>query len=181
MEVRDSGGPVEVDDEMAVGRDFVHQRIQGTILNDLPLVDDDYPLAQLLDIAQIVGGQDDSRFVPLIDLLDELPDGVFRLHIQADGGLVQKQYVWGMEHGRHQIAPHPLTKRELPHRGVDEPVDLEDLVECTQVLFVVAILDLIDSLQQLKSLAQPQVPVQLAALAEHHAQVAHHPFAVPLR
>ena len=36
MRVRDSGGPIEVDDEMAVGRDLVDQRIQQTIPNPSP-------------------------------------------------------------------------------------------------------------------------------------------------
>ena len=75
-------------------------------LKDLPDV------AFQLDIPQIMGGQDDGRFVPLIDLLDELPDGIFCLHIQADGGLVQKQEVWPLQQnlGKPQPGHFPARK-----------------------------------------------------------------------
>ena len=85
-----------------------------------------------------------------------------------------------MEHSRHQVPPHPLPKGELAHRSVNKAVDLKNLVERSQVFGVGFILDLVDSFQQLKGLAQPQVPVQLAALSKHHPQVPHHPFAVLL-
>ena len=180
MGMGNGGGVIEVYDKMAVGCNLVNQRVQRTVLNDFTLVDDNNPLAQLLDIAQVVGGQDNGGLAALIDLLDELPDGVFRLHIQTDGGLVQKQDLRRMEHGRHQIAPHPLTKRELPHRGVDKTVDLKNLIEHSQIIGIGSIINLVNTFQQLKSFTQPQVPVQLAALSEHHTQIPYHPFAVPL-
>lgn len=122
------GRVVEVDDKVAVGSDFVHQFIQRTVFDDFSLVDNDDPLAQLLNVAQIMGGQDNGGPPLLVDFLNELSDRVFRLHIQADGGLVQKQDLGRVEHGGHQVATHPLAQGELPHRGVDKTVDLKNLI-----------------------------------------------------
>lgn len=71
MGMGNGGGVIEVYDKMAVGCNLVNQLIQRTVLNDLTLVDDNNPLAQLLDIAQVVGGQDNGGLTTLIDFLKE--------------------------------------------------------------------------------------------------------------
>jgi hypothetical protein len=73
---------------------------------------------------------------------------------------------------RGDLAAHPLAQRQLPHRHVEEPVEPQHLGAPLQPCALLRFGDAVDRSEQLEAVAQRQVPPQLAALAEHHAEPA---------
>src|SRR5262249_26236529 len=76
-----------------------------------------------------------------------------------------------VDQGRRQVAAHALAEAELAHRRADKVVQVEQLAEARQVGFVARALDSIHLGNQLERLDQGEVPPELAALAEHDADV----------
>ena len=113
------------DDAVGAYRRF----IEGAVVHDLPLVDDDDAVAELLDVAHVVGGEDDGLAVGAIDLADELADVLLGHHVQSDRRLVQEDEVRVVQHRAAEVGAHALSKAELPHRDVHELVDRQNVGE----------------------------------------------------
>ena len=138
------------------------------------MVDDQDPVAEPLDVGQVVGREQHGRAA-----LGALPHaGSARSRsllsdVQADGRLVEHQQLGGVQQRGGDLAAHPLAERQLAHRGVEERLHLEQLARtrrsrgCQRRRR-----QPVDGAEQPERVAQRQVPPQLAALAEDHADPA---------
>jgi len=86
-------GPVVVGSDQPddVAADHGLELRRRSLGDDLPVVDDGDAVA-VLRFLHIVGRHEDRDLFALPQLRDELPDGVPRLRVQADGRLVQEQH-----------------------------------------------------------------------------------------
>ena len=78
-----------------------------------------------------------------------------------------------MQQGRGDLGAHPLAQRQLAHRLVQHPLQPQQGDQLVAVGAVAGGFDAIDVGQQVESLGDRQVPPELAALAEHHADPRH--------
>ena len=88
--------------------------------DDPAVVDDQQPPAQLDDVAQVVGGEDDGRPLLAVELGQEVAHRRLGLDVEPDGGLVEEQHLGRGQHGRRQLAPHALAQRQRPHGHVQQ-------------------------------------------------------------
>ena len=66
------------------------EAVEGAVVEQAALLDDNHALAQLNDIGHVVAGEHDGRARALVVGLDELAHGLLHHDIEADGGLVEK-------------------------------------------------------------------------------------------
>ena len=90
--------------------------------------------------------------------------------VEPDRRLVEHQQLGGVQQGRGDLAAHPLAQRELAHRDVQEPGQAQHARRTVEPLrgrpaagtrWIAR--------SSVEALPQRQVPPQLAALPEHHA------------
>ena len=116
-----------------------------------------------------------SRVVPRsrARATQELAQPLLADDVQADRRLVQDQQLGGVQQRRGDLAAHPLAERQLAHRGVEAAAQLQQLDQLVgaaplprrrRARWIAA--------SMRERLAQRQVPPQLAALAEDHADPA---------
>ena len=74
---------------------------------------------------------------------------------------------------RADLGAHPLAERELPHRLVEQALELQQADELVAGRTVAGGLDPIDGGEEVEALDHRQVPPELGALAEHHADARH--------
>lgn len=80
-------------------------------------VDDGHPVAELIGLFHVVGGEEDGLAFS-VELAQDLPHGNAALGIQPGGGFIEEQHR-GPVHdgtGHHQPLGHAARKRQ--HRGV---------------------------------------------------------------
>ena len=118
-----------------------------------------------------MGRQNHGRASLAVDPGDELANRLFGDHVEPDRRLVEKDELGIVQHRGREIAPHPFAQRQLADRRAHEPFEIEEPGELGQVFPVAVPRNVVDRAQQLERLAQRQIPVQLAALSEHDADV----------
>ena len=91
--------------------------------------------------------------------------------VQPDGRLVQEQQLRPVNQRRRQITAHPLPQRELPHRCAEQGADVHRLSEPCAGLLVIHPFQVIQIAQQIEAVLHRQIPPELRALAEHHADI----------
>ncbi|HEX8582057.1 MAG TPA: hypothetical protein VF640_07005 [Acidimicrobiales bacterium] len=101
--------------------------------------------------------------------------------VEPDGRLVEEQQLGVVEQGGDEVAPHALPEGQLPHRRVEERRHVEQVDERVEVLAVAVLGHPVDPAEQLEGVEEGQVPPQLGALAEHHADAAGEGDPFPLR
>ena len=74
-----------------------------------------------------------------------------------------------MQQRRREIAAHALAEAELAHRHVEQRFELEQRDQLVARACEARRRDAIDVAQQIERLDHRQVPPQLRALTEHHA------------
>ena len=74
---------------------------------------------------------------------------------------------------RGDLGAHPLAERELPNRLVEQALELQKADELVAGRTVAGGLDPIDGGEEVEALDHRQVPPELRALAEHHADARH--------
>src|SRR5450759_2734709 len=161
---------LEVDDSIA--GIVVLQGGQVAVMDDLAVVDDDDAVADVLDVAEIVGRQHHRGPALLDQAADELADAVLDGDVQTDCRLVQVEHLGVVEKGHAQVGPHPLSERDLAGRDVHELGQAEELGELGQVLLVALGRDLVHVAGQVERLDDGYVPPQRGPLAEDDADVA---------
>ena len=107
-----------------------------------------------------------------VDPAQELAQPALADHVEADRGLVEVEDLRVVQQRRGDVAAHPLAERELPHRGVEQVAEVEQLGELGEVAPVPVGVDAVDPAQQVERVAQRQVPPQRRALAEDDADPA---------
>jgi hypothetical protein len=89
--------------------------------------------------------------------------------VEPDRGFVQEEHVGPVEQRGGDLAARALAERELAHRHVEQRVELEQRREPGALGLRVSGGDGVDPPQQLVRLDHGQVPPELGALSEHHA------------
>src|SRR5262249_24934355 len=123
----DRGRPrfVEVDDPPAARTVPGVQLLGGTVVHHPAVVDDDQPLAQPLDVGEVVGGQDQRGVAAGTEIGQEASYRLLAHHVEPDRGLVEEEYARPVQERGGQLAAHPLAQRELAYRGVEQRAEVE--------------------------------------------------------
>lgn len=77
------------------------------------------PFRQGGDVRHVMAGEEDRGPVAPVVLPDELPHRHLGVHVQAQGGLVQKEHLRAVEKGRQKLGLHPFPQGELAHGLVE--------------------------------------------------------------
>ncbi|MNV54922.1 hypothetical protein D3C71_1471370 [compost metagenome] len=147
----------------------VLDRFQSAVINNPSVVDDHEPVAQILDIAEIMSRQQHRRALLPVHLLDEGPDAHFDRYVQSNCRLVQIDDLGIMQQGGGKIRTHALAKGELTCRQMHKLIHSEQFGERFQITFEGACGHLIDVLQQIQGFPDRNIPPQLCALAEYRS------------
>ena len=117
-------------------RVLVDQLARRALGDDLRLVHDDEPVAQLLGLVHVVGRQDE-RHAPLLEPVQPLPEQVARLRVEAGRGLVEEQDrgLVDQRAGDRQPPLHAARQRlDLVVRPLGQLGELEQLVAAARGL-----------------------------------------------
>ena len=164
----------EVDEQPPLGQHAGAQLLEGAVGQDPAVADDDHPLGQRLDVVHVVGGEDDGDAALAVQPADELAHRQLGRRIEADGRLVEEEQRRLVQQRRGDLAAHALAERELAHRLVQQPARAAAAPTSSSRIARVAVLrHAVDVAQQVEALDHRQVPPQLGALAEHHADPRH--------
>jgi hypothetical protein len=98
--------------------------------------------------------------------------GLLADHVQADGGLVEKEDFGAVQQGRGQFPAHPLSQGQLPHGNVQKGIHVEQVPAPPKAGSVFEGVDPIDVPQQVKRVAQRQIPPQLSSVSKHDTDAA---------
>ena len=162
----------QVDHQGARGAALLVQPGEGPVVDRGAVVDDDHPPAQRLDVLEVVGGEQQGGAALGVEGAQELAQPALAHHVEADGGLVEVEDLRVVQQRGRDVAAHPLAEAELPHRGVEQVTEGEQLDELGQVGAVPGRVGPVDLLEQVEGVAQRQVPPERGALAEDHADPA---------
>jgi hypothetical protein len=98
--------------------------------------------------------------------------------VQADGGLVQEQDVGLVQQGRSDLGTHALPQGQLAHGLVEQPLQIQQGHQLVARARKAQGIDAVQVAQQVEAIAHGQVPPQLRALPEDHADAGHMALAV---
>jgi hypothetical protein len=76
---------------------------------------------QSLNVGQVVRGEQQRHGTLGVDPGEEAAQPFLAGQVQADGRLVEHHQLGVMQQGGGDLAPHPLTERELPNGHLQEP------------------------------------------------------------
>ena len=132
-------------------------------------IDDDHALAELLDVARVVGGEEDGHPFLLVGRPGEFPDLLLGDHVQADGGFVEEDHLRLVDQGGRDLAAHALPQGELAHGRLHELLQLEELHQLPHPSPVPSIGHLVDPREKAEAVHRGQMHPELALLAEDGA------------
>ncbi len=139
--------------------------------DQLAVVDHEQPVAEPLDVAEVVRGQEHRDALVAVDLDEEVADALLGDDVEPDRRLVEEEQLRAVEHRGGQLAADPLAERQLAHRRLQERVEVEHLPKPREVRAVALGRHLVDVAQQVERVLQREVPPELDALAEHRADL----------
>ena len=145
------------------------RRGERAVVEDGAAVDNHDAATEFFDVVEVVGGEKDRRFVALVDGAKKLANGILGDDVEADGGLVEKKYRRIVEKRGGEIAAHALAERKFAHGYVEQFVETEDLIEKFHALVEIALRNVVDAPQKFERFDGGDVPPELGALAEDHA------------
>src|SRR5579885_2558964 len=131
------------------------------------MIDDDGSFTDLLDIARVMRGEKDGQALLSIQLPDQIADTLLSDDIQADGWLVEKDHRGFVQQGRRQFAAHALPQAQFPGRRTHMFGNVKDLDEKVAPLTIRALIQLINSGQQIEGVLRRQVIPELRLLTIH--------------
>ena len=105
-------------DELGIGK-AIHHVAEAAIEEDRAVINDNDPLAQLLDVGHVMAGEQDRRLLLRIVLPQELADDLLRNDVQADGRLVQKEDFRLVQQRRDQLHLRALAQRKFAHADIE--------------------------------------------------------------
>ena len=86
-------------------------------------IDDNDPLAKLLDVGHIMARKHDGGFPRRVMVAEEFADGLLGDDVEADGGFVQKKDLRLVQQGGDQLHFHPLAQRQFANHHVEFVLD----------------------------------------------------------
>ena len=136
----------------------VHQLLQRSVIDERAFVEHQHPLAELLNVCEVVGGQDDRGLMLPADGANELANGVLALDVKTDRRLVQVDDAGTVQEGRRQLAAHALAEAQGPHRLAHELVQPKKVGQLAQPHLVFRLAQAVDLAQQRKGIDGREVP-----------------------
>ena len=108
-------------------RSAARRRGQLVVDQDPAVVDDHHPPAEPLDVGQVVGGEQQRHVAARVHRGQERAQPLLAGQVEPDRRLVEHQQLGGVQQRGGDLAAHPLAQRQLPHRGVQEAGQVEQL------------------------------------------------------
>src|SRR6185312_10507600 len=146
------------------------EAVQVPVVDLAAAVDDDHPLAELLDVRHVVAGEQDGDAVDAVVFAQELADGLLRDDVEADRRLVEKEHPRPVEEGGDQLHLHALAEGELAHHHVELVADPEQFDQLLEGPPVVGGREAVDRAEEGEGLAGGQVPPELVLLAQDQGE-----------
>ena len=142
------------------------------------MADDDDAPGQRLDVVHVMRGQQHRGAAFAVGAQHELAHGQLGGCVQADGGLVQEQDLGLVQQGRGDLGAHALAQGQLAHGLVQQPLQVQHGHQLVAGARKAQRIDTVQVAQQVEAVVHGQVPPQLRALSEDHADAAHMALAV---
>src|SRR5271157_1347638 len=155
---------------IVLGQALLHL-LQVAVKQDASLVDDDDAFGELLNVGEVVRGQQHRGAFRAIDLLEEFTDALLGHHVQPDGGLVQEKQRRIVQQGSGQITAHSLAQTQRADGRVQIFLEVEHFTENIQAPAIIRVGDFVDLFEQFERFDDGDIPPELGALAENHANV----------
>src|SRR5215211_1172519 len=162
----------EVDHERSLRAVQGDELLDTAVVDHAPVVDDKHPLAEALDVGEVVRREENRHAALAVHLSQKVADPCLRDHVEADRRLVEEQDLRVVQHRRRELATHALAERKLPDGRGQERRHLQPLDEGVEVAAVAVGRHAVDVAEQLEGVLERQVPPQLDALAEDNADPA---------
>ena len=96
----------------------IFQPLDRLVEHNPTVVDHHSPSADLLDIAGVMAGQKNGRPLFLIQLTDQLTDGLLDNHIQTYGRFVKKENFWFVQQRSRNFTANSLAERHFANRHI---------------------------------------------------------------
>ena len=109
---------------------------QRAVVDRGAVVDHDHPVAERLDVLEVVGGEHQGGAALGVERAQELAQPTLADHVEADRRLVEVEHLRVVQQRRGDVAAHPLAEAELAHRGVELVAEVEQLDEAVEVVAV---------------------------------------------
>ena len=87
------------------------------------------PLAEPLDVGEVVGGEQHGGALLAVHLDEELAHRLLADHVEPDGRLVEEQDRRVVEQRGGELAAHALAERQLAHGRVEQRAEVEPVGE----------------------------------------------------
>src|SRR6185369_15271710 len=97
--------------------------------DDAPVVDDDDPARDALDVAGIVAREKDRHARLRVPLTDEVAELLSRNHVEPDRRLVEEEHLRRVQEACGNLRAHALPERELSNGRLPERAEAEALRE----------------------------------------------------
>ena len=114
-----------------VARIALFQHGGGGVGNDVPLVHDHDAFSVLVCLFQIVRGDENGGAVMFAQIGDVFPQVGAALRVEAGGGLVKEDELWGMHETQRYVESPPLTTGEALDGGAHAGFESQ---RCDQVI-----------------------------------------------
>src|SRR5579883_233983 len=128
------------------------------------MIDDNGPLAYLLDVPGVVTGQENGQALFGVESPDQVADTLLGDDIQANCWLVEKNYRGFVQQSRRKLAAHTFAQAELPGRRAHIIGDVENLDQQIAPLAILVLVQFVDTCQQVEGVLRRQMVPQLRFL-----------------
>jgi hypothetical protein len=130
------------------------------------VVDHHHASRDLLDVGDVVRGQEDRHAALGVQPQHEVPEARLGDEVEPDRRLVEEQHLGLVQHAREELAAHPLAERERAHGAVDEVLRREELREPADAAGGLAAREPVDAAEQPERLPRLELEPELRALSE---------------
>src|SRR5215467_690743 len=159
----------EVDDQASLtGRLRTHLG-DWAVAENSSIADDDHAPGQGLNVVHVVRRKDHCHAPIAIEALDEFPQRKLGVSVETYRRFIQEQDRGRVQHGSRYVAPHSLTKRELPHRLLQQLINLQQIDERFGGWAKLRFWHAVNIAKQLEAIDDRKIPPQLCALAKDNA------------
>ncbi len=139
------------------------------VVDDLAVVDDDGPLGDVLDVGDVVRGEEDGGALLLVEAHEQLAEALLGHQVEPDGRLVEEQDLGVVQQARGELAAHPLAERQVAHRLVEQVGGVEQLAELGDAPLLGRAVEPVDRGEHPVRLARRQLEPQQRPLPEQRA------------
>ncbi len=158
--------------QLAAGAKPGSQCADRTVEQQPPFVHHDQPRADLLDVLQVMGGEDDRGATLAVHAREELAHHILCHHVEADRRFVEEEDFWIMHERHGDFGTHALAEAQVTHRALQEGGKTHHLGEVRAITLEDRLRHAVHTPVQLETFKQRQFPPELRALAEDDADIA---------